>query len=145
MCSIKITFYFSTRDIVFVVNGVVVCKKAWLAIYSINDRQFQMVLNSHKEGKRAAASPLKRKRKTCTYIAKSWITASFKKMGDKMPDSITIHLPCYLTYKTLYSYMVEDLRMNGDEPVAYSQFCKLMTTDFPEVSIPKVYIQLTYS
>ena len=60
------------------------------------------------------------------------MTASCKKMGDKMPDSITIHLPCYLTYKTLYSY------------IAHSQFCKLTTTDFPEVSIPKAYIHLTY-
>ncbi len=121
------------------VHGFIVCKKAWLAIYSISERQFQMVLQSHKDGKKSVVSPLKRKRKTRTYIAKAWMTASFNKMGDKMPDSITIHLPCYLTYKTLYSYMVDDLRSTGDEPVAYSQFCKMMMTDFPEVSIPKVY------
>lgn len=63
---------------------------------------------------------------------------TFQKIGDKMPDSITIHLPCYLNYKTLYSYMVSDLEKDGDEPIAYSQFCKMMTDDFKEVSIPKV-------
>jgi hypothetical protein len=90
-----------------------------------------------KDGKVAVSSPSKKKRKTGTYIAKEWIESAFKKMGDKMPDSISIHLPCYLNYKILYSYMVADLDAVGDEPISYSQFCTMMTKDFKEVSIPK--------
>ena len=55
-------------------------------------------------------------------------------MDAKLPDSINIHLPCYLNYKTSYVYMVDDLKSVNDEPVSYSQFCKMMLTDFPEVT-----------
>ena len=40
--------------------------------------------------------------------------SAFKKMGNTMPDSIFIHLPCYLNSKILYSYMVSDLEALGD-------------------------------
>ena len=39
---------------------------------------------------------------------------AFSTMGDKMPDSITIHLPCYLNYKTIYAYMMADLTLAGE-------------------------------
>ena len=72
-------------------------------------------------------------------ISKAWMETAFSKMGDKMPDSFTIHLPCYLNYRTLYAYMEEDLTIAGEnELIAYSQFCKLMHTDFNQVTIPKV-------
>lgn len=39
--------------------------------------------------------------------------------------------------------MKEDLKDNEHEIIAYSQFCKLMQTDFREVTIPKVqYVKL---
>ena len=92
----------------------------------------------HNEGKCKIGSPDRKKLKTKTYIAKAWMKSSFQMMGDKMPDSIFIHLPCYLDYKILYNYMLEDLTTVGDELISYSQFCKLMKEDFSEVSIPKV-------
>ena len=55
-----------------------------------------------------------------------------------MPDSPIIHLPCYLDFRILYMYMVDDLSAAGDPVISYSQFCKMMKHDFPEVSIPKV-------
>ncbi len=119
------------------VYGYCVCKNAWLAIHSITQRQFSALLADLKDGKVAVSSPSKKKRKTGTYIAKAWMDSAFKKMGDKMPDSISIHLPCYLNYKILYSYMVADLEVVGDEPISYSQFCTMMAKDFKEVSIPK--------
>ena len=84
------------------------------------------------------AAQTEKKMKTKTKIAKAWMKSSFQMMGDKMPDSIFIHLPCYLDYKILYNYMLEDLTTVGDELISYSQFCKLMKEDFSEVSIPKV-------
>ena len=30
--------------------------------------------------------------------------------------------------------MVDDLKSVNDEPVSYSQFCKMMLTDFPKVT-----------
>jgi hypothetical protein len=119
------------------IYGYCVCKNAWLAIYSITQRQLSTLLADVKNGKVAVSSPCRKKRKTVTYIAKAWMENAFTKMGDKMPDSISIHLPCYLNYKILYSYMVADLELVGDEAISYSQFCTMMARDFKEVSIPK--------
>ena len=96
------------------------------------------MVQHHLSGTLTVASQKKTKRKTKTCIAKAWMKTAFTKMGDKMPDTIKIHLSCYLNYRVLYNYMVEDLKAVGDDPVCYSQFCKLMETDFKEVSIPKV-------
>ena len=121
------------------VRGYLVCKNAWLAIYSISNSRFNKLLKECNDGKCAVTSQTKKKRKTRTFIAKAWMETAFSKMGDKMPDSFTIHLPCYLNYRTLYAYMAEDLTIAGEnELIAYSQFCKLMHTDFNHVTIPKV-------
>ena len=138
-------FYFRDGNILFMVYGYYVCKTAWLAIHSITQRQFQCLLNDLKDGKVAISSPIKKKkRKTRTFISKAWMESAFKKMGDKMPDSISIHLPCYLNYKILYSYMVADLEAVGDDPVSYPQFCTMMEKYFKEVSIPKACTILIY-
>ena len=137
-------FCFRDGNILFMVYGYYVCKTAWLAIHSITQRQFQSLLNDLKDGKVAISSPIQKKRKTRTFISKASMESAFKKMGDKMPDSISIHLPCYLNYKILYSYMVADLEAVGDDPVSYSQFCTMMEKDFKEVSIPKACTILIY-
>jgi hypothetical protein len=85
-----------------------------LAIYSISSSPFNRFLNEHNNGKCAVHSQTKKKRKTKTFIAKACMDTAFSTMGDKMPDSITIHLPCYLNYKTIYAYMIEDLTLAGE-------------------------------
>lgn len=55
-----------------------------------------------------------------------------------MPDSLALHLPSYLDNRMLYHYMKEDFTNLGEEVVCYSQFCRLMKLEFPDVSIPKV-------
>jgi hypothetical protein len=64
--------------------------------------------------------------------------SSFQKMGDKMPDSPFIHLPCYLDFRILHQYMADDLTRVGDPAISYSQFCQMTKEDFPQVSIPNV-------
>ena len=48
-----------------------------------------------------------------------------------MPDSIFIHLPCYLNSKILYSYMVSDLEALGDHMtcVIDSLICLIIEKD----------------
>ena len=134
-------FCLNNFSTLFVVRGYLVCKMAWLAIYSISNRRFRGLIKIHKQGKCAVNSQTKKRRRTSTFVAKAWMESAYKKMGDKMPDSSTIHLPCYLNFKSLYQYMVEDLTLAGEkEIIAYSQFCKLMNTDFKDVIIPKVRI-----
>jgi hypothetical protein len=129
-----------TRSVLFVVRGYPVCKTAWSLIYGIERKLFHNMMTLYKSGRWAVASPYKKKRKTKTFIAKAWMESTFTKIGDKMPDNVRITLPCYLDYRILYRYMVEDLNTVGDDIISYSQFCKMMKTDFKDVSIPKVTI-----
>jgi hypothetical protein len=120
------------------IHGFVVCKKSWLAIYQVSDRRFSKLVQLELYGCCTIGSQTKRMRKTTTYISKAWMESSFMKMGDKMPDSVKIHLPCYLNYRALHQFLIDDLKAVGDDSVCYSQFCKMMLTDFKHVSIPKV-------
>jgi hypothetical protein len=85
-----------------------------MAIHGILPSRLAKVIKMHNEGKCIIGSPDRKRQKTKTCIAKAWMKSSFQKMGDKMPDSIFIHLPCYLDYRILYSYMVEDLTTVGE-------------------------------
>ncbi|XP_068675637.1 uncharacterized protein [Montipora foliosa] len=71
-----------------------------------------------------------------TNVSKAWMKLLFSRIGDKMPDSLAINLPSYLDYRILYGWMKQDL--TGEEMICYSQFCRIMNSDFPDVSIPKV-------
>ena len=128
------------------VRGYLVCKNAWLVIYSISNSRFNKIVKQYNDGNCTISSQRKKRRKTKTFVAKAWMESAFSKIGDKIPDSFTIHLPCYLNYKTLYAYMVEDLTRAGEnEVIKYSQFCNLMHTDFNEITIPKVTLLYSYN
>lgn len=71
-------------------------------------------------------------------VAISWMQMTFNRIGDIMPDSLTVHLPSYLDFKILYEYMRTDLKEQGEHCVSYSQFCNLMRNYFHDVRIPKV-------
>lgn len=72
-------------------------------------------------------------------IAKAWVHQIAIKIGDKMPGGVEIHLPCWLNNKILYEMMKDDLGKQEESTfVSYSLFCTIMSTDFPDVKIPKV-------
>ena len=136
---IEIQFLLCRDGIIsFIVRGFAVCKASWIAIHGITHSRIAKVVSMHSSGNLTTTSPDRKRRKTKTYIAKAWMKTSFQKMGDKMPDSPIIHLPCYLDYRILYKYMADDLATVDDPVISYSQFCKIMKEDFVEVSIPKV-------
>ena len=120
------------------IHGFVVCKKSWLAIYQVSDRRFRKLVQLELYGCYTIGSQTKRMRKTTTYISKACMESSFMKMSDKMPDSVKIHLPCYLNYRALHQFLIDHLKAVRDNSVFYSQFCKMMLTDFKHVSIPKI-------
>ena len=63
---------------------------------------------------------------------------TFNRIGDKMPDTLAVNLPSYLDNCMIHGYMKEDFAKLGEEVVSYSQFCRLMKLDFPDVLIPKI-------
>ena len=62
-----------------------------MAIHAISQSLMAKLVSMHKNGFQTTRSPDKEKTKTKTYITKAWMESSFKKMGDKMPDSPIIH------------------------------------------------------
>ena len=60
-------------------------------------------------------------------------------MGDRMPHSMTIHLPSNLTKVTIYQKLVYEMRLRGKlDVLSQSHFFEVWTKNFGHVTIPKV-------
>lgn len=127
------------NNIVFMVQGYYVCKTAWMTAYGIGRTICLNTYQSFIEGVvRFDQNPCNTGLSHKSNIAAAWMQMTFNRIGDMMPDSLTIHLPSYLDFKILYQYMKTDLEEQGENCISYSQFCKLMKTHFHDVRIPKV-------
>ena len=101
----------------FYVVGVPVCLEAWRKIYGVSRTKlyevYQMFRNNYK-----VLSPKHRqkriKSKLKTNIAIGWMEVYFKRIGKKMPNTISINLQCYLTQEKIYQEMKRDLESTGD-------------------------------
>lgn len=81
-----------------------------------------------------------------SLAATAWMTSYFERVGDKCPDKDGIYLPTCLTEIAIYNTMVEELYSgNSSEGICFSQFNKVFRTQFPNVTIPKVLIDLCVS
>lgn len=123
----------------FHVRSYDICYIAWLTVYGIGEKQFQRVLKCYANGKISIDNKPTHCRTHKSEVAKAWMKSSFSRMGDKMPNSSAIHLPSYLDRKALYEMMKNDLEDQRQAIISYSQFCSLMTSEFPHVGIPKVH------
>ena len=120
-------------------EGYHVCKTAWIAAYGVGIKMFTNTYQSFTAGfvfLETAESNANLTHKS--IIAKSWMKMTFNRIGDAMPDSLTIHLPSYLDHRILYGYMKADLERQGERCISYSHFCGLMNSHFHDVRIPKV-------
>ena len=92
------------------------CLEAWRKIYGVSRTKlyevYQMFRNNYK-----VLSPKHRqkriKSKLKTNIAIGWMEVYFKRIGEKMPNTISINLPCYLTQEKIYQEMKRDLESTG--------------------------------
>ena len=69
-----------------------------------------------------------------------WMRSYFNRIGDKRPDKDGIYLPTCLTRQIIYNMMLDEISDSDEstEVIYFSQFNKLFTDHFPNVSIPKV-------
>lgn len=63
---------------------------------------------------------------------------SFSRIRDKIRDTLVINLPSYLDNRILYGHLKDDLTQLCEQVISYSQFCRILNLDFPDVLIPKV-------
>lgn len=122
----------------FIVQGYYVCKTAWMVAYGVGKSMFTSTYQSFKTGVVILDRETDRRLTHKSVVARSWMQMTFNRIGDIMPDSLTIHLPSYLNNKMLYDYMKTDLGKQDDTCISYSQFCSLWATQFHDVRIPKV-------
>ncbi|XP_068753053.1 uncharacterized protein [Montipora capricornis] len=127
----------SLEGVVFIARGFKTCKEAWQAVYGISNKRLDEALKSIMNCVLTYDLENRfRGQRHKTNVSKAWMKLLFSRIGDKMPDSLAINLPSYLDYRILYGWMKQDL--TGEEMICYSQFCRIMNSDFPDVSIPKV-------
>ena len=126
----------------YIARGYKTCKDAWQAAYGISNRRLEEALKWFTNGLVIAGenklNSLGQRHKT--NAAKAWMRLFFNRVGDKMPDTLAINLPSYLDNRIIYGYLKDEFSALGEEMICYSQFCRIMKLDFPDVSIPKVKI-----
>ena len=71
--------------------------------------------------------------------AVAWMNRYFNLIGDKMPHINQIHLPHFLSKKTVYELMVQELKCAGvSDVVSLSHFYAIWDSEFKTCTIPKV-------
>ena len=130
-------------DTKFSVCGTDVCRTAFSQIYGFPPRTLSRVIKSVEQGELIVEHGNKGKKKTTAKCegAKAWIEKYVNLIGDKMPNSKQIHLPCWDTQKDIYGrYKADMAKQMLDESamISLSMFYKIWQDDFPHVVIPEV-------
>ena len=130
----------SLNDVNYFVCGYgQTCKTAWQAVYGISGKSLEEIFKTYLDGVVTfELQPHTQGQRHKTNVAKAWMRLFFGRIGDKMPDSLAINLPSYLDNRIIYGYLKDDLAQRKEQPICYSQFCRIMNKDFPDVFIPKV-------
>ena len=147
LSGILLFLFFSSRieDTTFIIAGIPVCIDAFRQIYGISKSKFYQVYQMYKNGYKVISPKKKRVRirsQLKTNIAVGWMRVYFQRIGEKMPNSISINLPCYLTKEKVYSEMKRDLEESGDPCCGFSWFSHIWNERFSNVHIPAVSILL---
>ena len=78
------------------------------------------------------------KSKLKTNIAIGWMEVYFKRIGEKIPNTISVNQPCYLSQEKIYQETKRDLESTGDPCCRFSWFNHIWNEKFSNVHIPAV-------
>ena len=134
----------------FSVGGLDVCKAAFCLIYGFPPKTISRTIKSVAKGHCIVEHGNKGRKKITTKHeeAKTWMEGYFNLIGDKMPTSKQIHLPCWDTQKDIYMRYKDDMTeqmLDKNDILSLSMFYKLWQDDFSHVVIPEVCIQCIMS
>ena len=130
------------KSLKYTIHGRQVCLTIWLEVLSISHSRFYRLRTDFVEN--GGISLLSSQQKSpCVKTSKAvaWMRQYFERIGDKRPDKEGIYLPTCLTRKKVYEIMTEEfLQVEGPnaEIICMSQFDRVFSRDFKEVTIPKV-------
>ena len=124
------------------VNGVKVCRNAFLAVYGISRRRYQQVLKEYLRGSiKALRKPTSRTITTKTADAEAWMAKYFESISDcRMPHNGQLHLPHFLSKRDVYNIMMRQMENQKMPTISLQQFYATWTMKFKNVVIPKVSI-----
>ena len=132
------------KSINFMLCGKTVCQLLWQAIISVSTSRFYDLRKSFIEDTYSldySNADKKSKQKAAKSMRSiEWMRSYFDRVGDKRPDKDGIYLPSCLTRQIIYNNMIDEVSDSDEsgEVICFSQFNKLFTDHFPNVSIPKV-------
>ena len=73
----------------------------------------------------------------------AWLRNYAMNFGEKIPNTVQIHLPPCSTKTHVYETMVQGSQMEFDEPLSLSHFLRLWREEAPHIAIPKVHLPFT--
>ena len=132
-----------TKETTFYLCGKMVCFRVWLSVLGLSKSRFYEIKKAYSDGSLSivkVSNPMLRRSKT--YEAISWMRQYFEHIGDHMPDRMAIHLPSFLTSSVVYDRMKEEFEAGGHPVISQSHFYNLWKTEFPHVTIPKVFLSV---
>lgn len=122
-------------------NGKSFCRKAFIKLLGISMQRLRAMQRLVNNGVRVIPTEQHCHSLATTekyQSAKAWMSHYFNQIGDRMPHIEQLHLPCFLSKKSIYDMMSQDFREDGCEIISRSHYYKLWNTEFTHVSIPKV-------
>ena len=129
-------------------GGKRVCIAAFNRILGISRKRFNKVKELYSQGVTCATVRCYHRRKSIKFsTAVAWMDHYFNRIGDKMPHVEQIHLPHFLSKKTVYELMVQQLQDEGisqEDIVSKPHFYSIWKENFHNCIIPKVSL-IAYS
>ena len=131
-------------EIPYYICGKRVCFQLWIKTLGISQSHFYNVRSLFLKGHKRIIQQVVRTPLQRTSEAVAWMDSFFTRIGDRMPDRPTIHLPSSLSKISIYQNMTEELQQRGKSVViSQSQFFDVWKTHFGHVTIPKVHCRLS--
>ena len=118
------------------------CKPAFKHVLGISDKRLRKIHRLHSSGFTIAIRAHRIYNKSEKYeVAKAWMKRYFDRIGDKMPHIQQTHLPHFLSKRTVYNFMSNELLQQGHTSksiLSLSHFYSLWAKEFSYCIIPKV-------
>lgn len=124
--------------------GRKLCKKALLSVLGISPKRLRTATRLVTAGATTTATCSRvnfERKSNKLHIACAWMENYFKRLGDRMPHTQQIHLPSFLSKKTVYELMIDELARQGlanDQMLSLSHFYALWKDCYSNCIIPKV-------
>ncbi|XP_078606565.1 uncharacterized protein LOC144879198 [Branchiostoma floridae x Branchiostoma japonicum] len=122
----------------FSIKGYSICWQAWCMAHGIPESSFRQERRAYEKNWEFTPDlRIGNKYPTKRYLdAKVWLETTAAKIGDRMPDSSTVHLPHCLTRQDVYELYRED-HTAREPPLGHSQFAVMWEKELPDITIPK--------